>query len=58
MKGRIGKNMKAALEFAKRFSGWHTYARDRATTNAIEKLKVLGMITTNQYRQFRKVNAQ
>lgn len=55
---RIGKNMKHALDFARRFVGWHTYAKDRATIDAINKLRELGVITTNQFHQFKRKISQ
>lgn len=55
MKNKLGKNMKHALEFANKHKGWHSYAKDRATVQAIQRLEKLGLIKTNIYRQFKKV---
>lgn len=44
---KIGKNMKHALEFASKYSGWHTFKKDRATKNAILKLEKLKLVNIN-----------
>jgi len=51
---RLGKNMKHALGFISRCSGWHTFARDRATVDAIKRLEKLGLVEVNfNYSMFR-----
>ena len=49
----IGKNQSHALRFAAEYPGWHTFARDRPTLNAIAGLKRRGAICTNEHGQFR-----
>lgn len=41
-----------ALDFAHKYSGWHTYAQDRRTAIAIGRLAIKGLVVVNQYRQF------
>ena len=50
---RIGKNMKHALNFAKKYIGWNSYSNDKATKKAIHKLYELKVIDINQYNQFK-----
>ena len=51
---RLGKNMKHALNFAKRYPKWHSYAEYcRPTIDALNKLEKLGLIEINSFRQFR-----
>jgi len=49
----MGKNMKHALNFAKKYPGWHTFAKDRATVNAVHNLQRKGLIEINSFNQFR-----
>jgi len=49
----LGKNMKHALMFARKYPGWHEYAEDRATVVAIRKLAELGYVELNEYHQYR-----
>ena len=51
----IGKNMKHALKFLGKCAGWITYAKDRPTVQAIYKLKLLGLVETNEFHQVRLV---
>lgn len=53
---RIGKNMKDALGFAKKYPGWHTYGTGRGTAEAIKCLERLGLIKTNKFRQFHAID--
>lgn len=52
---RIGKNMRAALVFAKKYPGWQTFNNDRATKKAILKLNELGLIQLNEFNQFKAI---
>lgn len=49
----MGKNVKRLLLFAIKFPGWHSYGKDRATTDAIALLVRDGFIVVNGERQFR-----
>ena len=51
----MGKNMKHALDFATRFPGWHSFSGDRATRESIARLASRGLVSVNQFQQFRKV---
>lgn len=51
----VGKNQCHLLEFAEKYPGWHSYAKDRATLKALEGLKRKKCIETNQHGQFRFV---
>lgn len=49
----MGKNMKHALAFARRYPGWNSYdRRNRATVAAITRLARWGLVEMTQY-QFR-----
>lgn len=52
----MGKNMRHALTFARKVNGWHTYASDRPTVDAIKRLERRGLVITNQFHQFRIAN--
>lgn len=41
---RLGKNMRHALTFAQAHDGWASYARDRATVDAIKRLAARGLV--------------
>jgi len=41
-----------ALRFAKKYPGWHTYAKD-GTEAAIKFLKLNELVTTNEFDQFK-----
>jgi hypothetical protein len=45
----MGKNMKHAFEFATKYPGWHYFARDRATINAIHSLYRRGLVQIKQH---------
>lgn len=49
---RLGKNMKHALAFARKYPGWHTFAKDRATIGAVTRLQTLGLVKINEHHQF------
>ena len=52
----LGKNMKHALSFARKYSGWHSfYVRQRETRMAIYALRKRGLVEVNQYNQFRGI---
>ena len=51
---KIGKNMKHALNFVNKHSGWHSFSKNRPTINAIKKLHELRLIEINNFGQFRK----
>jgi hypothetical protein len=49
----LGKNMRHALTFAQKHSGWHTYnVTQRATMSAINSLAKLGLVQVNEFNQF------
>jgi len=47
-----GKNQVYALQFAAKYPGWHSYANDRATRNALQGLIRRGSIVKNKHGQF------
>jgi len=49
----LGHTMRHALAFAQQYPGWHTFAKDRATSAAIVSLAALGLVVINVHRQFR-----
>ncbi len=49
----MGKNQLAMLRFAIAYAGWHSYAKNRATTDAVKSLEQLGLIEVNKFHQFR-----
>ena len=55
---RIGKNMFNVLTFARAYPGWHTYIKDRATKNAVERLRKLGLIRINGFGQFQAIDQE
>lgn len=52
---KIGKNMKNALDFVNKYSGWHSFGKDRKTVNAIKRLEKIGLVKVNEFSQFRKI---
>jgi hypothetical protein len=52
---KIGKNMQAALQFARKHQQWHSFTTDKATTRAIQKLTAMGLIQVNSFNQFKIV---
>jgi len=49
----MGKNMKDALTFARKYAGWHSYdRRNRATVAAVRRLAARGLVemTAHQFR--------
>lgn len=49
----MGKNILRLLKFAVRYPGWHSFGKDRSTTDSVRVLAGHGLIEINQYRQFR-----
>jgi hypothetical protein len=49
----VGKNMRHALDFVRRYPGWHDFKNDRATVNAIQRLVIRGLVTVSEFHQFR-----
>lgn len=44
--GKLVKNMRAALEFAQKYPGWHSFnAKDKATVDAIVALGELKLVS-------------
>lgn len=52
---KLGKNEKRALEFSKKYKGWHTFQNDRATKSAIKSLKRKQLIEVNSFNQFKHI---
>lgn len=46
---RMGQHMKAALDFALRNPGWHSFATDRTTKEAVTKLAARGLVEVIWY---------
>lgn len=49
--------MKDALRFARRWTGWHGFANDRGTVQAIKRLAKLDLVEINEFHQFRAVQS-
>lgn len=49
----IGKNKVKMLDFAYKYKGWHSYASDKPTIQALNGLLAKGYIEVNQFNQFR-----
>lgn len=41
-----------ALDFAHKYSGWHSYAQDPLTRKVINSLARKGLVLVNKYQQF------
>ncbi len=56
---RIGKNMHHALVFALKYPGWHSYAKDQATVQAIKRLAGRGLVQLHPTapRMFKRTDA-
>ena len=52
---RLGPHQKNALEFARKYPGWHGYARDPLTTRVIASLVKRGLVESNEFQQFRAI---
>ena len=51
---KIGKNMRNCLSFAQKYANeWNSFAKDRATQNAIKRLTKLNLVEINEFHQFR-----
>ncbi len=48
----MNKYEQHALDFAREYPGWHTYAQDLLTRGAINNLVRRGLVQVNQYQQF------
>lgn len=52
----MGKHQLRLLRFAIRFyygpESWHSYQTDRTTVKAVRDLEGMGLIVTNEHRQF------
>ena len=49
----LGKNQRHALDFARRFPGWHTYDRRcRSTVSALRRLARRGLVKLSSFHQF------
>lgn len=51
----MGRHQLRLLKFAIHYDGWHTYGTDETTVRAIKSLVRLGLLETNEFRQFRLV---
>lgn len=49
----MGRNMLRLLKFLIKYPSWTTYGHDRSTVDAIRRLRNLGLVETNEYRQVR-----
>ena len=49
----IGKHQCTLLAFAEKYRGWHSFADDKATKNAVAALSAKGYIELNEFDQFR-----
>ena len=49
----MGKNMKHLLLFAIKYRGWHYWAKNRPTYDAVHRLYDQGFIEINKWKQFR-----
>lgn len=55
----IGKNMKAALLFARLYAGWHSFdTTARHTVGPVMRLVKRGFIEVNKFGQFRAIPLQ
>ena len=41
-----------ALDFARKYQGWHTFAKDNLTKHVIAQLVNKGLLQVNEYNQF------
>lgn len=53
---KLGKNEKRAVEFSKKYKGWHTFSNDRATKNAMKSLERKRLIEVNSFGQFKYID--
>lgn len=49
----MGRHQLRLLQFAIRYPGWHSYGTDPITVRVVRSLESLGLIETNEFRQFR-----
>ncbi len=53
----LGPHMKHALEFARKYIGWHSFnKRCNSTTNAIKRLEKCKLVEVNNFFQFRAIS--
>jgi hypothetical protein len=45
-------DMKKALEFARKYNQWHSFANDYKTKKAINNLVKLNLVKVNEFNQF------
>jgi hypothetical protein len=53
----LGKWQKKALNFAREYPGWHSFAKDAVTKKSIKDLEKKGLVEVNQYGQFRNIGS-
>ena len=51
----LTRTQKAMLGFARRYSGWHSYASDHLTVKNVNRLVELRLIEINEFNQFRSI---
>lgn len=49
----MGKDMKQLLAFATKHPGWHSWAKNRATYDAVRRLCKQGYLIVNKFQQFK-----
>ena len=45
----------AAINFARKYTGWHAWSKDLYTQRVIKLAEVLGLVELNEFTQFRSV---
>jgi hypothetical protein len=45
--------MQSTLQFARKYNQWHSFAADKVTTSAIQKLAAMEAIQVNSFNQFK-----
>jgi hypothetical protein len=55
---QLGKNMRHALDFATRYPGWHSFAKDHPTRAAIKRLAERRLVEVNAFDQYRLASAE
>ena len=45
---KLGKNMKHALDFIRKYNGWHTFTKDQPTVEAIAALQRRGLVEVHK----------
>ena len=49
---RLTAHQQNALDFARKYQGWHTFAKDNLTKRVISQLVNKGLLQVNEYQQF------